>query len=135
MRLGLFLSILFAGILILSVPVLAQQGNERKAIENLFYSEPYSVIESGIYDAGRRHAIYSYIIANMSTPGFDAMKYLPPDDRAKFFAAIPDKKYTKEVLLEFVMARMSENNRKDSALMTLWKNKKDSLSRIVTLGK
>lgn len=104
-------------------------------IERVFYSDPYFVVERGIYEASKKHAIYTYIIANLSTPGFDAIRILPEEDRAILKATLPDGKYSREVLAEFVITRMAENNRKDTALMTVWKNKKDSLSRIVTLGK
>lgn len=106
-----------------------------QSIDRMFYSEPYYVLEAGIYDRSERHAIYSYIIANLTTPGFDAMKYLPADDRAVLAAMSPESKYTKEILVEFLMTKMAENNRKEMALMTMWKNKKDGLQRIVTLGK
>ncbi len=106
-----------------------------QAIDRMFYSEPYYVVEAGIYEGTQRHSIYSYIIANMTTPGFDPMKYLPASDQAELRAVLPDKQYTREVLVEFLMTKMAENNRKETALMTIWKNKKDGLQRVVTLGK
>ncbi|NDC82731.1 hypothetical protein EB093_03585 [bacterium] len=106
-----------------------------QSIDRLFYSDPYYVVEQQIYERAQRHAIYSFIIANLATPDFDPFKYLPPSDQADLLAMLPDKTYTREVIVEFVMTRMSDNNRTDTALMTMWKNKKDSLQRIVTLGK
>jgi len=106
-----------------------------KKIEQVFYSDPYIVVERGIYEASKRHAIYTYIISNLTTPGFDPVKILPEDDKALLKATLPDGKYNRDVIAEFVIARMAENNRKDTAMMTIWKNKKDMLSRVVTLGK
>jgi hypothetical protein len=106
-----------------------------QSIDRMFYSEPYYSVEAGIFERSQRHALYAYIISNMTTPGFDPMKYLPAEDQADLKAIVPDKKFTREILVEFLMTRMSDNNRKDTALMTIWKNKKDSLQRIVTLGK
>ncbi len=106
-----------------------------KKIEKVFYSDPYFVVERGIYEASRRHAVYTYIISNLATPGFDPVKMLPEDDRALLKSTLPDGKYNRDIIAEFVITRMAENNRKDTAMMTIWKNKKDILSRIVTLGK
>jgi hypothetical protein len=106
-----------------------------KKIERVFYSDPYFFVERGIYEASKRHAIYTYIISNLATPGFDPVKILPEDDQAILKATLPDGKYNRDIIAEFVITRMAENNRKDTAMMTIWKNKKDSLSRIVTLGK
>jgi len=106
-----------------------------RSIDRMFYSEPYYAVEAAIYERSQRHALYAYIISNLTTPGFDPLRYLPPDDQADLRAMVPDKKFTREVLVEFLMTRMSDNNRKDTALMTIWKNKKDGLQRIVTLGK
>jgi hypothetical protein len=121
--------------ILVSSMAMSAMGQTARPIDKMFYSEPYSVVERGIFEASRRHAIYSYIISNMSTPGFDAMRYLPPDDQAELQSIIPSKQYTRDILLEFVVTKMSDNNRRDTALMTMWKNKKDSLQRIVTMGK
>ena len=106
-----------------------------RKIERVFYSDPYVVVERGIYEASKRHAVYTYIISNLATPGFDPVKILPEEDKAILKATLPDGKYDRDVMAEFVITRMAENNRKDTAMMTLWKNKKDMLSRVVTLGK
>jgi len=119
------------------VPVMAQSERALapKKIEKVFYSDYYTSVERGIYEASRRHALYTYIISNLATPGFDPVKLLPEEDKSLLKATLPEGKYNQDVIAEFVITRMAENNRKDTALMTIWKNKKDSLSRIVTLGK
>lgn len=109
--------------------------NRSNNVVRIFYGEPYTVVENSIYDGSRRHAIYSYIIANMTTPGFDSFQYLPPDDQQELRRMIPNKDLSKEVILEYVMTKIADNNRRETALMTMWKNKKDGLQRIVTLGK
>ena len=118
-------------------PILGQSERALavKPIDKVFYSAYYTSVESGIYDGTRKHALYSYIIANLATAGFDPVKILPAEDKALLKATLPDGQYNRDVIAEFVITRMAENNRKSTALMTVWKNKKDSLSRIVTLGK
>ncbi len=124
----------FVGCLVVqSAPIFGQ--NRNRDVVRIFYGEPYTVVENQIYDGSRRHAIYSYIIANMTTPGFDAFQFLPADDQAELRRMIPNKDASKEVVLEYVMTKMADNNRRETALMTMWKNKKDGLQRIVTLGK
>lgn len=122
---------------VLFTPLFAQseQAGVQQPIGGLFFTDPYVVVERGIFNASKRHAIYTYIVSNMTTPEFNAVALLPEDDRAILRSVLPDGKYNKDVVLEFVMTRMSENNRKMTALMTLWKGKKDSLTRVVTLGK
>lgn len=130
-------SVLFITLGLLGSPALAQSERALapKKIEKVFYSDYYVSVEQGIYEASRRHALYTYIISNLATPGFDPVKLLPEADKALLKSTLPDGKYDRDVVAEFVITRMAENNRKDTALMTIWKNKKDSLSRIVTLGK
>lgn len=132
-----YLFFLLLGVFLGNGVVIAQSERAlaSRKIERVFYSDPYFVVERGIYEASRRHAVYTYIIANLATPGFDPVKMLPADDQAILKSTLPDGKYNRDIIAEFVITRMAENNRKDTAMMTIWKNKKDSLSRIVTLGK
>ena len=101
----------------------------------IFYVRSYQLLEEGIMDTTRRQAIYSYIIANISTPQFEPIRYLPADDVKELRSMLPDLKLSKEVILEFVMSKMAENSKRQSSYTTMWKGKKDSLTRIVTLGK
>lgn len=104
-------------------------------VPGIFYVRSYKLLEEGIHDSTRRQAIYSYIIANISTPQFEPIRYLPPDDVKELRAMLPDLKLSKEVILEFVMSKMAENSKRQSSYTTMWKGKKDSLTRVVTLGK
>ena len=117
-------------LLIFATPVYAER------FEGLFYSDYYFSVEEALRIGSQKQAIYSYIIANASTPGVDLVALLPPDDRAKILSRLPatgDKK--NEVVLEFVLAEMAINNKRLSAFTTLWGNKAKSLKNIVTLGK
>lgn len=105
------------------------------SLERMFYSKPYQTLQDQIYDVARRHAIYSYIISNLTTPGFDFYAYLPPDDQAALSQMLPDDTMTNKVITEFMMTRVAYNGRRYSALMTMWGGKKNSLTKVVTLGK
>jgi hypothetical protein len=133
--LGVAFLIFVSGVFLSQVYAQSERAAASRKIEKVFYSGYYTSVEQGIYEGTRRHALYAYIISNLATPGFDPVRMLPDDDTALLKATLPDGKYNRDVIAEFVITRMAENNRKETALMTLWKNKKDSLSRIVTLGK
>ncbi|NBR10262.1 MAG: hypothetical protein EBT98_11565 [Opitutaceae bacterium] len=60
-----------------------------QSIDRLFYSDPYYVVEQQIYERAQRHAIYSFIIANLATPDFDPFKYLPPSDHELVLGHFP----------------------------------------------
>ena len=105
-------------------------------LERFFYSDYYFSVEEGMRIGSQKQAIYSYIIANASTPGVDLVALLPADDRIKLKSRMPaDAEKQKEVVLEFVLTRMTENNKRLMALTTLWGNKAKSLKNVVTLGK
>ena len=133
-RNGMRFSYLVICMLIIFSGVHAQ--NQGRSVARTFYSDPYFSLMDGIREASRRHAAYSFIISNFSTPGFDYQTYLPPDDRVRLQQIIPeDGDFDKKVITEFVMSAMAENSRRAQLYMTMYKGKKDSLSRIVSLGK
>ena len=120
-------------LLLLCVPALT--FGQTKSLDDMFYSEPYKTLEEKIYDSGKRHATYSFIVSNMATPGFDFMAYLPQDDQLFLSQVLPDESYNNQVITEFVMTRIAYNSRRYSALMALWGGKKNILTKVVTLGK
>ena len=107
-----------------------------KELARMFYSVPYYTLQRCVIDTARAHAIYSYIIANLSTPGFDFVQYLPAADKARLREAVGSSTELDLALgHEFVMSRFNENSKRYTACITMWKGKKDSLNMIVTLGK
>ncbi|MFC1751941.1 hypothetical protein ACFL96_00895 [Thermoproteota archaeon] len=105
-----------------------------KVVEGLFYNPPYKTMERGIYNSSERHAMYAYNLANATTPEFELV--LSPEDRQQLARILPpDKPVDRQVLIEFVMSRMSENNKRYNAYTTMWKQKYDILRRVITLGK
>lgn len=69
-------------------------------LEDLLFDDTTQKLGAAILDAGRRQAVYSYIIANASTPGVDLEKLLPPDDKRLFKKLLPDGEDSMEILLE-----------------------------------
>ena len=109
-----------------------------KSFDHLFFSRFYDSLQIGIVAGAEKHAIYTYILANASTPGLDLVQLLPPKDQKKLMALIPpgaDVTTRKSVVMEFVLTQMSYNQRRMAMLTTIWGNKGKSLTKIVTLGK
>lgn len=105
-----------------------------QSLDMIFLGKKYTLLEDAMRVASKKQALYAYNISNLSTPGFKPV--LTPDDQKMLDQlTVPNKSRMKEVLLEFLMARMSENNKRYNAYLTLWKAKTDNNKRIVTLGK
>ncbi len=111
--------------------VFAQAPNQN--LETMFYNSRYLVLHEGIRETSRKQAIYAYNIANLASPGFKPV--LPPDDQALLDELTAAKGNSQEVLLDFLMARMTENSKRYNAYVAIWKAKLDSVRRIITLGK
>lgn len=137
----LSLTLIGVTFLYLATPLMAQltkvhYPDPDTEMARMFYSRPYYRLQRAILDSARRHAIYSYIIANLSTPGFNFYEYLDDDDRRLLRQQIPaEQEFTQAVAHEFIMSRFNENSKRYTAYITLWQGKKNSLNNIVTLGK
>ncbi len=109
-----------------------------QSLERKFYGPHYKSVEEGMIEGGRNQAIYSYILANATTPGVDLVALLPPKDRLEILKTLPEEATPEEknsAILEFVLGKMSENNRRTAALSVIWGNKTKSLKHVVSLGK
>ncbi|MEK9657186.1 MAG: hypothetical protein VW378_02285 [bacterium] len=95
------------------------------------------VLERAIKYSNQKHAIYSYNIANATTPKFRPI--LLPEDRAElerlFNVETEDKAYFSKVMIEHFMGKIAENNKRQQALYTLYKKRVENLRKVVTLGK
>jgi flagellar basal body rod protein FlgB len=102
--------------------------------DQVIFDDTSKLMEGAILDTGKRQAIYAYNLANASTPGFEPI--LMADDRAALARIMPPgEDYTSKVIIEHMMAKMSENSRKQSGYMALYKKKFDNWRQVVTLGK
>jgi flagellar basal body rod protein FlgB len=119
-------------ILFLSIPLYAQSFDS-KNIESIFLSPKYTDLQEGIREASKRQALYAYNIANLAVPNFQPI--LPKEDQLMFNELAVSNGYSREVLLEFLMSRMTDNSKKYNAYLAMWKSKVDGLKRIVSLGK
>lgn len=123
--------ILFLLPLFLTSSLVAQVVSPEDSV--LFDSVSYR-LEDAMKDTGRRHAIYSYNIANATTPGFKPI--LLPDDEAEFKRILPDEEqYFGRVVVEHMMTKMSQNSKRQAALYALYRKRLDNYRQVATLGK
>jgi hypothetical protein len=103
-------------------------------IEEMLFDGTMNKLTEGILDTGRYQSVYAYIIANASTPEIDLEGLLPVADRRRFRQNMPEDQDNMDVMLEFVMARMGENTKKQSAYLLLMKKKMDILRQVISKG-
>ena len=104
------------------------------SLEELLFDETTLKLGEAILDAGRRQAVYSYIIANAATPGIDLEKLLPPDDRLLFKKLLPEGEDSMEILVEFVLLRVGELSKRQGAFTALFKKKQEILKQVISKG-
>jgi len=121
-----------------SLIVHSQEIDRTNAFERMFYPPFYISVEEGLRKYSKRHATYSYILANASTTGIELFSLLPVEDQAELAKIIPkedDFEDYQPVVLEFTFAKMATNAKKLEALSAIWGAKSKSLKNVVTLGK
>lgn len=100
----------------------------------LFFDPSTNQLEQEIYKTTKKHALYSYNIANITTPGFDPILY--PEDQQKLDRMVPrDSEYFKKALLEHLSATMAVNKNVQASYLSLYKKKFDTYRQIATMGK
>lgn len=134
----MFLRICFLGILavmFLNIHQIQAQVNAAE-LEGFFFSKYYIAVQEGLVKGGKKHAIYSYIMSNASTPGLDLFSLLPIEDQNELSRMLPnDPEKRRSVLLEFVSTKIAINSGHVNGLAAIWGGKKKSMARITTLGK
>jgi flagellar basal body rod protein FlgB len=100
----------------------------------LFFDSSTTQLEQEIYKTTKKHALYSFNIANITTPGFEPILY--PEDQAKLDKMVPsDSEYFKKALLEHLSASMAFNKNVQASYLSIYKKKFDTYRQIATMGK
>ena len=100
----------------------------------LFFDSSTTQLEKEIYRTTKKHALYSFNIANITTPGFDPILY--PEDQIKLDKMVPrDSEYFKKALLEHLSASMAHNKNVQASYLSIYKKKFDTYRQIATMGK
>ena len=101
---------------------------------SMMYDSSVLSLEDAIRYSQRKHALYSYNIANATTQGFEPI--LMPEDQSELFSMVPaNSEYFRKVLLEHMTTNMARNRNKHQALLLLYKKKFENYRMVATLGK
>lgn len=110
------------------------QAQVQSIFDDVLFDSSMFNLEGAIKDASRRHAIYSYNLANATTPGFKPI--LLDDDQRELFSMVPPgSEYFTNVVVEHMTSKMALNRSRQSGFYALYKKKLDNYKQIVTLGK
>jgi hypothetical protein len=102
--------------------------------DGILFDDSAVLLEDAILDASRRHALYSYNLANATTPGFKPILF--EDDRRELYTMVPeDSEYFTKVIIEHITSKMAMNRGHQSAYYALYRKKFDNWRQIVSLGK
>ena len=118
--------LLFFGLLMVSF-LSAEPKNK------MLFDKSMSNLEEAIYFTNKKHALYSFNIANISTPGFEPILY--PEDQLELQQMSPDNQYSGKVLLEHMSTSLARNRNFNSAYISLYKKRLDTYRQIATMGK
>jgi hypothetical protein len=103
-------------------------------IESMLFDNTSIRLYESVIEANRRQAVYSYIIANASTPEIDLVALLLPDDRIQFQRKVPAGEEDSGLVMEFVMAKVGENTKRQNAYILMMKKKFDMLKTVISKG-
>tara|TARA_B100001248_G_C27156801_1_gene351601 strand:- start:200 stop:592 length:393 start_codon:yes stop_codon:yes gene_type:complete len=91
-------------------------------------------LEEEIKRVVRKHALYSYNIANVTTPGFSPLLY--PEDQIELDKIVPEnEEMFKKVLLEHMTTNMARNRNKHNAYLLIYKKRFEVYRQVASLGK
>ena len=100
----------------------------------LFFDSSTKVLEEEIYKLTKKHALYSFNIANLTTPGFEPVLY--PEDQQKLDKMVPrDSEYFQKALIEHLTTSMAINKNVQASYLSIYKKKFDTYRQIATMGK
>ena len=118
---------LFFFVLFFVTLIVAQPNNK------MLFDKSMSNLEEAIYFTNKKHALYSFNIANISTPGFEPILY--PEDQRELQQMSPDSQYSGKVLLEHMSTSLARNRNYNSAYISIYKKRLDTYRQIATMGK
>ena len=107
------------------------QGND---IMGIMGDTVVNDLENEIRRVVRKHALYSYNIANVTTPGFSPLLY--PEDQIELEQIVPENdEMFQRVLLEHMTTNMARNRNKHNAYLLIYKKRFEVYRQVASLGK
>ena len=129
----LFLIITVCLTFLIGTPVFSQSNQHQSDIENILFDNVTNRLQNAIMYASNKQALYSYNIANSSTAGFDPI--LTEDEQKELNALLPNKELNRDVMMEFLLSKMTNNRLKHAAFINLQKKKFEIIRQVASMGK
>ena len=110
-------------------------NNKGTWVDRLFDDHTMVKLERAIKKTAQKQMLYSYNIANASTPKFKPV--LLEEDVAQLQGIMvqSDDQLLSQVFIEHMMAKMGENNKKQQALYAIFKKQTENMRKIASGGK
>lgn len=114
--------------------VFAQQAQYESIFDHMLFPSSMHNLEDALHETSRRQAIYSYNLANATTPGFQPIMF--DDDQQELLRMIPENsEYFAKVVVEHMSSKMAINRSRQSAYQALYKKMFDNYRQVATMGK
>ena len=119
-------------ILILKCVVIVSFSYSQSSSSMLLHSS-MDQLEDAMKYATRKHTVYSFNIANITTPGFEPILF--PEDQQELNRMAQNDEYSDKVILEHMTTGMAKNRNLHSGYMAIYKKRFDTYRQIATMGK
>ena len=92
-------------------------------------------LEEGVRNGSKKHAIYSYNIANANTPGFRPI--LSEEDQRELQEIFPNSTpiQLQKIMMEHMAQKVVENSSRRSGHIALYKKYMENTKMIISMGK
>lgn len=118
----------------LCIALLSLSINAQTNMEKMLYDSSVQSLEEAVKRSARKHTLYSYNLANATTPGFEPILF--PEDQIELEKIAPmDKQYFQKVLLEHMSSSLARNRNHHAAYLALYKKKFEIYRQVASLGK
>lgn len=125
--------IFFVLLIFLPLEVFSQE-RQTTVLDRMLFSSAIPRLEEAIFETAQRHSIYSYNLANATTPGFEPILF--EDDQTQLLKMVPkNSEYFSKIIVEHMSSRMAVNRTRQQAYYALYKKMFDNYKQVATLGK
>ena len=114
--------------------IFSQSPSNATLFDSMLFSSAVPRLEDAIKETGRRHAIYSYNLANATTPGFEPILF--ENDQRELLEMVPqNSEYFTKIVVEHMSSKMAINRGRQTAYFALYKKMFDNYKQVATFGK
>ena len=112
----------------------AQAVHYESVFDRMLFPSSVRSLEDALHETSRRQAIYSYNLANATTPGFQPILF--DDDQQELLQMIPENsEYFSKIVVEHMSSKMAINRSRQAAYQALYKKMFENYRQVATMGK